>query len=87
MKKTAIKKYINSVLFNGKVQRIGTNVKDLIIFDVLIDKSEMFFTEMFFAVQSVVYKGQTGKIKITCIIKGENLNYFKKLIENEKINK
>lgn len=83
MKKTEIKTYIQSRLHSGKVTKISVNKKHLIMFYVKIDSNNMFFTNCFFEIQSVsMLLGE-----VVCYISGENLNYFKKLIENEKINK
>lgn len=54
--KTIVKKYINSVLFNGaKVQRISTLNKDYIIFNVKLTKGKMLFCPTYLNVMSISY--------------------------------
>ena len=54
--KTIVKKYINSVLFNGaKVQRISTLNKDCIIFNVKLTKGKIIFCPTLLHIQSVSY--------------------------------
>ena len=54
--KKIVKKYVNSVLFNGaKVKRISTLDKDCIIFNVKLTKGNMIFYSTYLHIQSVSY--------------------------------
>lgn len=78
--KTIVKKYINSVLFNGaKVQRISTLNKDCIIFNVKLTKGKMIFCPTYLHIQSVSYR--TDILDITYYILAKDYRY---IINNTK---
>lgn len=85
--KTIVKKYINSVLFNGaKVKRISTLDKDCIIFNVKLTKGKMIFYSTYLHIQSINY--YTDVLDITYYILAKDYKwivYDIKMKENEKI--
>lgn len=85
--KKIVKKYVNSVLFNGaKVKRISTLDKDCIIFNVKLTKGKMIFCPTYLHIQSVSY--HTDVLDIVYYILEKDYKYIIhdiKMKENERI--
>lgn len=80
--KTIVRKYVNSVLFNGaKVQRISTLNKDCIIFNVKLTKGKMIFCPTFLHIQSVSYHSEI--LDITYYILKNDYKYIINKIKSQ----